>query len=176
MFRPSSQIVTCSKTSTQAVFEPSSDQDIPPHSCPPSAVFKRVQRQSFVRFFLLTRNRVRHRTYSFLRAHNMWCTFVGVPLTAVRHRVVSERCPLRLHSRVVHNRRVKLTPTCLAADANAPEEEEVLDEAAMRAAEIHEVLSGLQDFKSRIVDGTVNVCETLCRRETVALSHTETGN
>jgi hypothetical protein len=35
--------------------------------------------------------------------------------------------------------------------------EEALDEAAMRAAEIHEVLQGLEDFKARIVDGWLNI-------------------
>lgn len=37
---------------------------------------------------------------------------------------------------------------------DAPEEQEQLDVAAMRAAEIHEVLAGLKDFKGRIVAGT----------------------
>lgn len=38
--------------------------------------------------------------------------------------------------------------------SNQAEEEEALDERAMRAAEIHEVLQGLQDFKDRIINGT----------------------
>lgn len=33
------------------------------------------------------------------------------------------------------------------------DEEQPLDEAAMRAAEIHEVLTGLRDFKNRIIEG-----------------------
>ena len=37
------------------------------------------------------------------------------------------------------------------------EEEEVLDEAAMRAAEIHEVLVGLRDFKERIINGKFSI-------------------
>lgn len=37
--------------------------------------------------------------------------------------------------------------------SKAEEQEEQLDEAAMRAAEIHEVLSGLKEFKDRIIDG-----------------------
>lgn len=37
-----------------------------------------------------------------------------------------------------------------------PDEEQPLDEAAMRAAEIHEVLTGLRDFKNRIIEGKRN--------------------
>lgn len=41
-----------------------------------------------------------------------------------------------------------------AAPSPAPaEDEESLDETAMRAAEIHEVLVGLEEFKGRIIDG-----------------------
>lgn len=48
-----------------------------------------------------------------------------------------------------------LTVVRCAADSPAKDEEEdALDEDAMRAAEIHEVLTGLKDFKARIVDGT----------------------
>lgn len=45
---------------------------------------------------------------------------------------------------------------CLATPAKpkaADENEEILDEMAMRAAEIHEVLTGLEEFKMRIIDG-----------------------
>lgn len=44
---------------------------------------------------------------------------------------------------------------CVAVkkDTDAVDDEEKLDEAAMRAAEIHEVLTGLRDFKNRIIDG-----------------------
>jgi hypothetical protein len=45
-------------------------------------------------------------------------------------------------------------PRCEASAAAAAEDEDTLDEAAMRAAEIHEVLDGLADFKARIVAGT----------------------
>lgn len=41
----------------------------------------------------------------------------------------------------------------LPKEKQVSNEEEVLDETAMRAAEIHEVLIGLKDFKERIVDG-----------------------
>lgn len=34
------------------------------------------------------------------------------------------------------------------------DDEQPLDEVAMRAAEIHEVLTGLREFKNRIIDGT----------------------
>ena len=44
-------------------------------------------------------------------------------------------------------------PRCCTTPADPASEEEVLDEAAMRAAEIHEVLTGLEEFKMRIVDG-----------------------
>lgn len=68
-------------------------------------------------------------------------------------------------------RRVTLQHTaCVAVkkDQDAVEDEEKLDEAAMRAAEIHEVLAGLQDFKSRIIDGSfewlsmLDVVSALC--------------
>lgn len=39
------------------------------------------------------------------------------------------------------------------AQGQTSDDEESLDEVAMRAAEIHEVLQGLRDFRSRIVDG-----------------------
>jgi hypothetical protein len=45
------------------------------------------------------------------------------------------------------------SPRCQAAAAG--DDENVLDEAAMRAAEIHEVLVGLADFKARIIAGKV---------------------
>lgn len=45
-----------------------------------------------------------------------------------------------------------------AVAKGAEEEEGVLDEPAMRAAEIHEVLNGLLEFKGRIVDGTRVFC------------------
>jgi hypothetical protein len=49
--------------------------------------------------------------------------------------------------------------------ANPPDsDEESLDEAAMRAAEIHEVLQGLQDFKARIVDGKPEACDSFPRK------------
>lgn len=54
-------------------------------------------------------------------------------------------------------RRIALRHTaCVAVkkDQDAVEDEEKLDEAAMRAAEIHEVVSGLQEFKNRIIDGS----------------------
>lgn len=41
----------------------------------------------------------------------------------------------------------------VSKETNVPEDEEKLDEAAMRAAEIHEVLVGLKDFKARIIEG-----------------------
>lgn len=36
----------------------------------------------------------------------------------------------------------------------------MLDEKAMRAAEIHEVLTGLEDFKARIIDGAFRAART----------------
>lgn len=57
------------------------------------------------------------------------------------------------------------------------EEEELLDEAAMRAAEIHEVLGGLRDFKNRIIDGAFSfffdlaLCHTNCIASCDDVSH-----
>lgn len=45
------------------------------------------------------------------------------------------------------------TLLCAAAPPSKEEEEDVLDEKALRAAEIHEVVTGLEDFKARIIDG-----------------------
>jgi hypothetical protein len=42
---------------------------------------------------------------------------------------------------------------CAAPPASKENEEDVLDEIAMRAAEIHEVVTGLEEFKARIIDG-----------------------
>lgn len=57
-----------------------------------------------------------------------------------------------------HKRAAALHQVVACAPAEKPatdaEEESHLDEAAMRAAEIHEVLTGLKDFKNRIIDGT----------------------
>lgn len=56
-------------------------------------------------------------------------------------------------------RRAALRHTaCVAVkkDTDEVEDDEKLDEAAMRAAEIHEVLSGLKDFKDRIIAGALN--------------------
>jgi hypothetical protein len=44
---------------------------------------------------------------------------------------------------------------CVASSPANNDEEDVLDENAMRAAEIHEVLTGLEEFRARIVDGTM---------------------
>lgn len=53
-----------------------------------------------------------------------------------------------------------ISPTlCLAAEKKDKQEEEVLDEKAMRAAEIHEVLIGLQDFKERIVNDATQLAK-----------------
>lgn len=38
-------------------------------------------------------------------------------------------------------------------DTGKKEDDEVLDEAAMRAADIHEVMTGLLEFRQRIIDG-----------------------
>lgn len=47
-----------------------------------------------------------------------------------------------------------LSPSCSASvPGNDTEEDDVLDVTAMRAAEIHEVLEGLQEFRQRIIDG-----------------------
>lgn len=88
----------------------------------------------------------------------MSCAFaLTTPLLAVRatpavttiwngRRIPIKHCrrPLRVHT------------ACLAVnkEPNTSEDEEQLDEAAMRAAEIHEVLIGLKQFKDRIVEGT----------------------
>lgn len=53
------------------------------------------------------------------------------------------------------------TLLCATASPSKEEEEDVLDETAMRAAEIHEVLTGLEEFKARIVDGAFG---SLCTR------------
>lgn len=47
----------------------------------------------------------------------------------------------------------------MCVTANQAQEGEVLDEKAMRAAEIHEVLSGLEDFKSRIVEDATRLAK-----------------
>lgn len=57
--------------------------------------------------------------------------------------------------------------------SKADEQEEQLDEAAMRAAEIHEVLSGLKEFKDRIIDGkscAVSINDLFFARECVYLA------
>ncbi|PXF43395.1 hypothetical protein BWQ96_06890 [Gracilariopsis chorda] len=62
-----------------------------------------------------------------------------------------------------NGRRIPVTPwrrpirvhtACLAVnkEPNASKDEEQLDEAAMRAAEIHEVMNGLKQFKDRIIE------------------------
>lgn len=56
--------------------------------------------------------------------------------------------------------RTLFQPVCEAASPVPADEEESLDETAMRAAEIHEVLTGLEEFKARIVDGGFG-CETM---------------
>ena len=63
-------------------------------------------------------------------------------------------------ARAAKPRRVWAAPLACAqqpADKAGAEEEEPeqLDENAMRAAEIHEVLTGLKDFKTRIIDGAL---------------------
>lgn len=66
-------------------------------------------------------------------------------------------CQRPAHSRVAPpSRSASMVPTCCTAAATGKEEQadEVLDEAAMRAAEIHEVLDGLEGFRQRIIDGT----------------------
>ncbi|KAI0561029.1 hypothetical protein FGB62_94g055 [Gracilaria domingensis] len=56
---------------------------------------------------------------------------------------------------------VRLHTACVALNKqpNASEEEEQLDENAMRAAEIHEVLKGLEDFKSRIIEDATKLAK-----------------
>lgn len=54
------------------------------------------------------------------------------------------------------SRKVFRRQTCCLAvsrEPSASEDEEKLDETAMRAAEIHEVVSGLKEFKNRIIEG-----------------------
>lgn len=94
-----------------------------------------------------------------------FCTSLGIA-RAKPNSSLALRTSLFNSSRAVHvarSRQAFLFPSACAsekaedkaevkADGNE-EEEEQLDEAAMRAAEIHEVLIGLQDFKDRIIDG-----------------------
>lgn len=47
-------------------------------------------------------------------------------------------------------------------ETQVPDEEEKLDEAAMRAADIHEVLKGLRDFKDRIIEGKLPLIVFFC--------------
>lgn len=56
-------------------------------------------------------------------------------------------------------RRSAMPAMCVTTDATQSSEEEVLDEKAMRAAEIHEVLSGLEEFKSRIVEDATRLAK-----------------
>lgn len=77
---------------------------------------------------------------------------------------VAERLPISTFNgrrlRVAPQRRVRFeSAACLAAvnkEPNTPDSEEQLDEAAMRAADIHEVLQGLREFKNRIIDGKLS--------------------
>lgn len=81
---------------------------------------------------------------------------IGLPVSAFSSqlggRLVTRAKP-SFQAAAKTNKRVIRTavPSCVADDAK--DEEAVLNEAAMRAAEIHEVLKGLEDFKARIVDG-----------------------
>ena len=87
----------------------------------------------------------------------MSLTFVSAPLL---FRPVAKT---RLHVTSLNGRRLRVAPVrrafphtaCLAVnkESEAQEEEEQLDEVAMRAAEIHEVVNGLKEFKNRIIDG-----------------------
>lgn len=58
-----------------------------------------------------------------------------------------QRAPVR--ARCVQPRRSTLT-RCVAEEKV---DDQPLDETAMRAAEIHEVVQGLNEFKGRIIDG-----------------------
>lgn len=59
------------------------------------------------------------------------------------------------HHRAAKLRSPNAFPICCNASAVGKEDPDgdVLDEKAMRAAEIHEVLDGLQEFRQRIIDG-----------------------
>lgn len=91
------------------------------------------------------------------RHQTMSSAFVGAPLPMFQRQ---QQVRTSLNTRRLRAQPVRRTfpphTACLAAskEPGASEEEEVLDEAAMRAAEIHEVLSGLKEFKDRIVNGT----------------------
>lgn len=85
----------------------------------------------------------------------------GAALALSRGRTSPQLSTTSFHGRrvcaAVRSRRALLRHTaCVAVkkDADAVDDEEKLDEAAMRAAEIHEVLSGLKEFKGRIIDGS----------------------
>lgn len=59
-----------------------------------------------------------------------------------------------LRQRALQRPASTLSPSCSAsAPGNDTEEDDVLDVTAMRAAEIHEVLEGLEEFRQRIIDG-----------------------
>jgi hypothetical protein len=81
------------------------------------------------------------------------CPFVSLartPAAAWCGRPLARHLPLRYRLERV---RLPVAPRCEVAASQPESEDESLDEAAMRAAEIHEVLQGLEDFKARIVDG-----------------------
>lgn len=83
--------------------------------------------------------------------------------------LIRSAAPVRLPVSAFNGRRLRVAPqrrvrfesaACLAAvnkEPDTPDSEEQLDEAAMRAAEIHEVLAGLRDFKTRIIEGKLSL-------------------
>lgn len=102
--------------------------------------------------------------------------FVGTPagvrigyssFTSTSTSTATTRRALALHSRQLrapvslpsYTRPRRTVTLCLAAEAKSEPEEEVLDEKAMRAAEIHEVLVGLEDFKMRIVEDATKLAK-----------------
>lgn len=89
----------------------------------------------------------------------MTLTFIS-PLALTTSKFVSASNTLicsrtsRTHfARRCHSHEISVACASQPKETQVPDEEEKLDEAAMRAADIHEVLQGLRDFKNRIIDG-----------------------
>lgn len=75
---------------------------------------------------------------------------------------VSRQPPNFVRPATYRKKRSSSIVLCLAqsaTDSSESEEGVVLDENAMRAAEIHEVLVGLEDFKARIVEDATRLAK-----------------